>query len=340
MMYLAVFYLWAKLLTYVVGASPANRTQPNILFIISEDLRPELPVYGRQSIAPNLQRLADLSTVFDLALCQVSVCAPSRASILTGLRPETLGIYDFSYYGGLNRFRTIPSHFHRHGYTTANAGKLFHWESSRYYSGMYWGSPQWEAVQRHEMKRHIASVTPDEESPEKGFFRDAIIVSEAVKFLRSLAATQQPWFLSVGLKGTHMQYQMPKRFWDMYEHTDFVVNQPGSLHFPKFAPLVGHVRKTESTVIHYRSITSNNDTVRSAGSLREAYQRQGNGLSISQRGWKELYRGYLACLTYTDELLGDLWAELDSLGLWATTVVVFTSDHGMHVGEKVSYNIC
>ncbi len=72
--------------------NPANTKKKNVLFIMSEDLRPEMMAYGRkQVIAPNLDRLASLSLIFDLATCQVAVCAPSRSSFLTGLSPDTLG---------------------------------------------------------------------------------------------------------------------------------------------------------------------------------------------------------------------------------------------------------
>ena len=116
------------------------RPPPNVLLIMSEDLRPELPFYGNTgSIAPNLARLARKSVTFDLAVCQVSICAPSRASMLTGLRPDTLGIYDFGHFGGLRFMRTIPSHLHSAGYNTAMAGKIFHYEASKHYSRFYYG---------------------------------------------------------------------------------------------------------------------------------------------------------------------------------------------------------
>ncbi len=76
---------------FIFGATKAT-SRPNVLLIISEDMRPELPSYGNLGVvAPNLERLAKRSVTFDLVLSQVSVCAPSRASMLTGLRPDTLG---------------------------------------------------------------------------------------------------------------------------------------------------------------------------------------------------------------------------------------------------------
>ena len=86
-----------------------SKKPPNVLFIMSEDLRPELPSYGRLLVkAPNIQRIAEKGLIFDLTTCQVAICAPSRSSMLTGIRPDRLGIYDFFHHGGIKFFRTIP----------------------------------------------------------------------------------------------------------------------------------------------------------------------------------------------------------------------------------------
>ena len=97
-------------------------TKMNVLLLMFEDLRLDLPSYGNEwVIAPNIERLARKGLIFDIAVPQVSVCAPSRTSMLTGLRPDKLGIYDFQHFGGTRFFRSIPSHFHRSGYQTSLA---------------------------------------------------------------------------------------------------------------------------------------------------------------------------------------------------------------------------
>ena len=165
---------------------------------------------------------------------------------------KSLGIYDFSHYGGVKFFRTISSHFQRHGYETSTAGKIFHWESSRYSSSsQYWGSPDWESVQNREHYFQNSSVTPDDVNPEDQFFRDSLIVSAAVTFLTAMQQKpQHPWMLNVGLKGTHMPYHMPRNFWEMYKSLNFTIDE-AALTFPPTAPLLHHVRKTESTTITY-----------------------------------------------------------------------------------------
>ena len=156
---------WILFLLFALSANCADKKKKkkkNVLFIMSEDMRPDLSFYGTEGvIAPNLERLAQKSLVFDLATPQVSICAPSRASMLTGLRPDTSGIFDFMHFGGFRFFRTIPSHFSQSGYNTGMSGKYFHYESPKHYNMAYYGAPTWEVIQQKEMKFHNSSVTPD-----------------------------------------------------------------------------------------------------------------------------------------------------------------------------------
>lgn len=212
------------------------------------------------------------------------------------------------------------------------AGKLFHWESEWHYSFDYWGSPDWERIHEKEMKGFFnSSVTPDSVNPVDGFFRDSEIISASLKMIRNLNARTEPWFLGVGLKGTHMQYQMPYQFWKQYEHlTASMLNiTQEHLRFPPTTPLLHHVKKTEGNSIAYMQ-----NEGRSPSKASENYQSIGFGRTISIRGFEELYRGYLACLSYADYQLGKLLDVVDELKLWDNTIVVFTADHGMHLGEK------
>lgn len=254
-----------------------NRDKPNILFIISEDLRPELKDYGRNHvITPNINKIASKSVIFDLANSQISVCAPSRASLLSGLRPETLGIYDFSHYGGIKFYRSIPSHFHRMGYQTSSSGKLFHWDGYRYYSNNFWGTPTWEKLAKKEFLFQNSSVTPDSINKD---FRDAYIVNNGIKFLNEMndnrKITNMPWFLGIGLKGTHMPYHIPEYYWNLYENHTFDID-PNALSFPSSTPLLHHIMKTEA-----RNIEFMNDKGKKMSVKRESYQKIGNGRTIS-----------------------------------------------------------
>lgn len=306
--------------------------KPNVLFIIVEDLRTNPWYPTSEDITPNIHRLASRGVTFEKAYAQISVCAPSRASLLTGLRPDTLGIYDFSHFGGIRFFRTITSHLHRSGYQTASAGKLQHWDSHRYYTGDYWGAPDWDMIHRKEQLFENASVTPDavHNSPLE-FFRDSYVLKSAISSIKKMHTKGEPWFQSVGLKGTHIPYHMPKQFYDLWANADIDIS-PDGLKFPLDAPLLAHVKKTEH---HFITFMQQEGRVRSRE--REHYQSttgESDGRTISKKGFTELMRGYLACISYTDFIVGQLLALLDAEGLWADTLIIFTSDHGMHNGEK------
>ena len=102
---------------------------PNVLFIVVDDLRPQLGCYGVDSVhSPHIDELAAQGTVFDRSYCQQSVCAPSRASVLTGCRPDTTGIFDLQtpVRSVMPDVVTLPQHFKNHGYTTRSIGKIYH----------------------------------------------------------------------------------------------------------------------------------------------------------------------------------------------------------------------
>ncbi|MCH7728674.1 MAG: sulfatase-like hydrolase/transferase, partial [Planctomycetes bacterium] len=110
--------------------------RPNVLFIAVDDLRVELGCYGDTLVqSPNIDRLAMHGTLFNRAYCQQAVCNPSRASMLTGLRLDTLGIWDLPTHFRQKRpdVVTLPQLFKQHGYHTQNIGKIFHnWRQDDY----------------------------------------------------------------------------------------------------------------------------------------------------------------------------------------------------------------
>src|SRR5262249_47355027 len=130
MMRLPMLVLALALAIQLGNSAAAPDLKPtNLLFIMYDDMRPELSIYGRDFVvSPNFERLAKRSVVFDYAFCQVAVCNPSRDSLLTGLRPDSVGTYNFghSYWPHLS----LPVQLVRSGYNTVGIGKIFHWETS------------------------------------------------------------------------------------------------------------------------------------------------------------------------------------------------------------------
>ncbi|MEO1973791.1 MAG: sulfatase-like hydrolase/transferase, partial [Pirellulaceae bacterium] len=129
--------LWTCFATASASAAPRN-----VLFIAVDDLRPELGCYGRPVHSPNIDQLAREGILFERAYVQCALCMPSRVSILTGRRPDTTGVVDFSV-----RFRdvmgdvvTLPQHFKNNGYHAAAFGKLFHRDDP-----VSWSEPLWQS---------------------------------------------------------------------------------------------------------------------------------------------------------------------------------------------------
>ena len=103
--------------------------RPNILFIAIDDMRPEFGCYGSPiAITPNIDKLATQGLLFNRAYCQQAICSPSRASIMTGTRPDTNGVIEnYTYFRDANPdIVTLPQHFRTHGYETVNMGKIYH----------------------------------------------------------------------------------------------------------------------------------------------------------------------------------------------------------------------
>ena len=117
------------ILALAMSLAAGDRDKPNVLFLAVDDLRCELGCYGVDTIkSPNIDRLAQRGVVFHRAYCQQAVCNPSRASLLTGLRPDSVKVWDL-----VTDFRnttpdviTLPQHFKQHGYYTVGLGKIFH----------------------------------------------------------------------------------------------------------------------------------------------------------------------------------------------------------------------
>ncbi|MBT7098885.1 sulfatase-like hydrolase/transferase, partial [Candidatus Poribacteria bacterium] len=104
-------------------------SKPNVLFIVVDDLRPELGCYTGAGVqSPNIDRLASEGVLLEQAYCQQAVCAPSRASVLTGLRPDSTGIYDLQtpVREALPDVLTLPQHYKANGYETVSVGKVYH----------------------------------------------------------------------------------------------------------------------------------------------------------------------------------------------------------------------
>eukprot|EP01041_Mallomonas_annulata_P003383 gene3383-6712_t len=303
----------------------------NLIFILTDDLRTELSIYGRQHVhSPNFERLSRHGLTFDHAYCQVPVCFPSRHSLLTGLRPDTTNVHGFysSPSAGVNNlYTTLISQ----NYYSASVGKVFHGTSgsSAFPDGLWEGN--WYRYQNKEQSFLNSSVTPDDTIPEE-HFRDYIIADHAINKLHSLVrksnANNRPFSLSIGFKQPHLQYHIPRKYYELYYNNSFLNNilqyNKSSNKYPLHTPLMNY----RCCAGDFRPM---NDEGRSRAKTKSSFY--GN-MRISNPAHMELMWGYLAGISFLDAQLGRVLDTLDELQLWNTSIIVFTSDHGMHVGEK------
>lgn len=308
------------LLLVVVAFSAFAAERPNVLFIAADDLRNDLGCYGDKLVkTPNLDRLARRGLVFNRAYCQQAVCNPSRASLLTGRRLDTLRIWDLPthFRSTMPEVVTLPQHFKQHGYFTQNIGKIFHnWIHEIQGDPVSWSVPAVRHFANHGAdKPEVAGELPpnlaqdpkceQRDVPDDAYF-DGRVAKLAVAALGELKAKAEPFFLAVGFWKPHSPFNAPKRYWDLYRRED--VPLPKNPEWPADAPRVAWHDSREIVGSGQRKLTP--EAVR------------------------EIRHGYLANISYMDAQIGRVLDELDRLGLAEKTIVVFWSDHGYHLGEQ------
>src|SRR6476661_4323821 len=307
-------------LTELQAAEPAIGKKLNVLFLAADDLRNDLGCYGDQQVkSPNFDRLAKRSVLFNRAYCQQAVCNPSRASLLTGRRPDTLRVWDLPthFRENLPGVVTLPQHFKQHGYFTQNIGKIFHnFRQTIQGDPDSWSVPALMHYANHGDDKPVVdgplptSLAQDQKCeqrdvPDEAYF-DGRVAKLAVEALRELREKSQPFFLAVGFWKPHSPFNAPKRYWDLYSRDDIAL--PMNPDWPLDAPRLAWHDSREILTIQ--------------------------GRTLSPEAIREIRHGYLANISYFDAQLGKVLDELDRLQLTDNTVIVFWADHGYHLGEQ------
>lgn len=323
-----------------LGAGTAG-AKPNVLFIAVDDLKPLLGCYGASWIhSPNIDRLAAKGTVFKANYCQAAFCAPTRFSLLTGLRPDTTGVYanpdspQDILRTRLPNVVTLPQLFKNHGYLTHPLHKVFDGRTvDPGHDAASWSVPYgpWEMApgekpapggyQDPATKARIAEAVA-QGKPASGpateacsvpdnAYHDGGVAHTAAKRIREFAGNKDPFFLAVGFVKPHLAFIAPKKYWDLYERASlplapFQELPSGSPHNHAFYSNSGELREREG--------------VPKTGPIPEAIQR-------------ELIHGYAACVSYIDAQVGLLMRALDDAGITENTIICFWGDHGYHLGE-------
>jgi iduronate 2-sulfatase len=313
------------LLTLVPWFATAEVTpsKPNVLFLIADDLNTFLGCYGDpRAQTPNLDRLAARGVRFDRAYCAFPLCGPSRNSMLTGLYPNSSGIL-----ANAQIFRqTIPAHtslpqaFRQQGCFAARLGKLYHYDVPNSIGTDGHDDPaSWElemnpaGVDRLEEQPHIFSLTPGQfgatlswyASPKSdAYHTDGLLASDAEWVLERCAQQKdRPFFLAVGFFRPHTPYVAPKvPYFGFYPEDQM--------------PVVTGVEEDQA------------DIPEAALASRKKEQDQ-----MSDALRRQAVQAYYASISFMDAQVGRVVAALDRLGLADNTIIVFTSDHGYHMGE-------
>lgn len=316
------------------AAEPIRK--PNVLLICVDDLKPVLGCYGDTLVrTPNIDRLAARGVRFDRAYCNQAVCSPSRNSLLTGRRPQTLGIYDLgtNFRSAGAEIVTLPQQFKNNGYRTEALGKIFHVGHGNHEDPASWSVPHWKA-------NSIAYVLPENGS-QKGLTReealfgnqpgdvgklprgapteaadvaddiypDGKIAVEAIRRLEQAKGTEDPFFLAVGFVKPHLPFCAPRKYWDLYDPAK--LPQPTRNTPPEGAP--GFAPTTWGELRQYAGMPDK-------GPLTDEQTRH-------------LIHGYYAAVSYMDAQLGKVLDGLDANGFGQNTIVVLWGDHGWHLGD-------
>jgi iduronate 2-sulfatase len=315
----------------------------NVLFIMADDMRPELACYGNPiAQTPNLDALGKAGVRFDRNFCQYPLCCPSRSSMLTGRQVINTGVYgNRTWFGDVHpEFVSLPKWFKQHGYATLRTGKIFHggiddteaWTEggeARSLTGTGTGdsdaassvpklktgeAPFSDLALRNQQASTNKGMTPAQYSDRTIVLEgngeghgDYIAADRAIDYLRRYK--DRPFFLGCGFVKPHSPPTAPKRFYDMYGldkiqlPVDFAPHRTLPDGFPE-------------------------------GSLRPRNADLFIGRDASVDEAKKVTQAYLASVAWTDWNIGRVIAELDKLGLREKTIICFVADHGYQLGEK------
>jgi iduronate 2-sulfatase len=333
--FLGLFLAFVR--TGLVAAATDPSARPNVLFVCVDDLKPILGCYGDRRIkSPNIDRLAGRGVWFERAYCNQAVCAPSRNSLLTGVRPTRLGIYDL----GTN-FRqaapdavTLSQYFMRHGYRAEAIGKIFHTGHGNTNDEASWSVPHFgeksiayvkaesrakEGLTREEalfenIKTNISRLprgaAMEAAEVSDNAYPDGRIADEAIGRLRAAGTRRaQPFFLAIGFLKPHLPFCAPKKYWDLYEPLAFSLptQKTPPTNAPSYAP-------------------------GSWGELRQ-YRDMPTGGPVTDEQARALIHGYHAAVSFMDAQFGRVLDELDGSGLATNTIIMLWGDHGWHLGD-------
>lgn len=302
------------------GATKQKGDRKNILFIAVDDMKPLMGCYGDKiAITPNMDALAADGALFTNAYCQQALSGPTRASLLTGLRPEEVGVTELS--TPVRRKNpgvvTLPQLFRMNGYRTQSLGKVFHGAVNANDSASWSGQPlyvNYTKSDEYRLERNKTGKKADAmevaPNPDSDYF-DGRTTIKAIELVRELGQADVPFFLAVGYIKPHLPFCMPTKYWDMYDGVDMGVAR-ADMGRPIDVPEIAY---------------HNSDELRGYTDIPPLGE-------ITPPQAAQLRRAYYACVTFVDAQIGMLINSLKEQGLYDNTVIVLFGDHGYHLGEQ------
>ena len=324
MKHIRLFFIIAFSLILTSSKSNLKNSKLNVLLIIADDLNCDIGAYGNTTIiTPNIDKLAQKGVLFGNAHVQFPWCGPSRASIMTGIYPDQTKIKDLRIYlrQAIPQVITIGQKFRHENYNSVRIGKIFHYHNPRdigtagHDDNYTWdqtinpyGRDKVEEYKINTLKPKsyggtlswLAADGSDEEQT------DGIGASEAINFLEKFSKTGENFFLAFGLYRPHTPYVAPKKYYDLYE-TEKIKIPNSSKEYLKTIP---------------------EPAARSVRSVNKKEQH-----NLDENLAKTIKEAYYATTSFVDAQVGRVLNKLEETGLDKNTIVVFTSDHGYHLGE-------
>jgi arylsulfatase A-like enzyme len=313
----------AVLATTFFVSQPSSSAQPNVLFIISDDLNNYLGCYGDpRAKTPNIDKLATRGVKFDRAYCTFPLCGPSRNSMLTGLYPNSTGILTNAqiFRQTIPQQLSLPQAFRHAGYFAARIGKLYHYNVPKSIGTNGHDDPgSWElelnpaGVDRMEEEAKITTLTPGQFGGTLSWYAspkddaqhtDGLMARDAEWVLERCAKQKdRPFFLAVGFFRPHTPYVAPRApYYDWYPESAM--------------PIIQGVKEDQADM---------------PAAALGSYKKEQDKLTDDLR--RQCLQAYYASISFMDAQVGRVVDSLDKLNLADNTIIVFTSDHGYHMGE-------
>ena len=309
-------------ITTACNVSYAEREKPNVLFIAVDDMNNDLGCFDHPLVkSPNIDRLASKGIAFTNAYCQFPLSSPSRSSLLTGMRPDRIKVFDLTYH-----FRqdfpdmvTLPQMFMKNGYYVARVGKMYHYGNPGDIgtNGLDDKVSWMERVNPAGRDKTTLELDVINYTPKRGlgaamaFFSDpegrdvehtdGKVADETIRLMKQ--PRDQPFFIAAGFYKPHCPWITPTKYFDLYNS--------GQISLPEIPT---------GTKDYYPALA-----------LASTSPWPYFGLQDDQA--EECKLAYYAAISFVDAQIGRVLDALDSLGLSDNTIVVFWSDHGYHLGE-------